>query len=189
MHVSSAEWLERNIIRVTVLFVFSYICCGHRRSRCRAASAMPSTLKIRVRSARGLPVMDKSAKTTDAYVEVRLGGHVYAKTGVAKKTLNPEWNIDMRINCTDDSVVQNEPLEFRLVSTGTTLLKRLGRRRLNPATCTTSDHAPAPRALKDLMRSSLSPLTCCHPTWICDKRLICTQPVSVSPQQSCRHCR
>ena len=80
---------------------------------------MPSTLKIRVRSARSLPVMDKSAKTTDAYVEVRLGGHVYAKTGVAKKTLNPEWNIDMRINCTDDSVVQNEPLEFRVMDSDT----------------------------------------------------------------------
>ena len=76
---------------------------------------MPSTLKIRINRARGLPVMDKSTKSTDAFVEVRLGSNIKRQTEVKKKTLNPIWDVDMRINCTDDSVVQNEPLEFRVM--------------------------------------------------------------------------
>ena len=59
--------------------------------------------------------MDKSTKSTDAFVEVRLGSSIKRQTEVKKKTLNPVWNVDMRINCTDDSVVQNEPLEFRVM--------------------------------------------------------------------------
>ena len=38
---------------------------------------MPGTLKVSILGARDLPIMDKSAETTDAFVEVRFGSSTY----------------------------------------------------------------------------------------------------------------
>lgn len=52
---------------------------------------MPGIVKVKVLEGRNLPVMDKSADTTDAYVEIKLGNITY-KTDVCRKSLNPQWN-------------------------------------------------------------------------------------------------
>lgn len=51
---------------------------------------MPAKVKVKVVAGRDLPVMDKSSDTTDAYVELKLGG-VTHKTDVCRKSLNPHW--------------------------------------------------------------------------------------------------
>ena len=52
---------------------------------------MPGKVKVRIVAGRNLPVMDRAADTTDAYVEVKLGNVTY-KTEVYRKSLNPAWN-------------------------------------------------------------------------------------------------
>lgn len=99
---------------------------------------MPSTVKVRVKQARNLPVMDRSNSgtatavgdgvSTHAYVSVSLGGHysitdqeegkekqkVYtAKTKVCRRTLNPVWDEDFRFEI-DDKLLQEEPLIFKV---------------------------------------------------------------------------
>ena len=68
---------------------------------------MPSTVKIRVLAARDLPVMDRSSKLTDAFVEIRFGDRTM-ETRTARKTLNPRWNEDFRFDVSDDSRLQDE---------------------------------------------------------------------------------
>ena len=115
---------------------------------------MPSTVKVRVKSARNLPVMDNRPATatagiisggglsrslggiglltpsTDAYVSVSLGGHYNltdqgeesqekqkcytAKTKVCRRTLNPVWNEEIRFDIASDSLLQDEPLIFKV---------------------------------------------------------------------------
>lgn len=50
----------------------------------------------------------------DAYVEVRLGDGVVARTHVCQRSLNPVWDCDFRIDVTDDSTLQDELLELRV---------------------------------------------------------------------------
>ena len=52
---------------------------------------MPGKVKVRILSARHLPVMDRSSDTTDAFAEVKLGDTT-CKTDVYRKSLNPNWN-------------------------------------------------------------------------------------------------
>eukprot|EP00048_Salpingoeca_helianthica_P008393 m.122021 g.122021 ORF g.122021 m.122021 type:complete len:82 (+) comp14590_c0_seq1:147-392(+) len=52
---------------------------------------MPGILRVRVRAARDLPVMEKSSQSTDAYVEVRLKD-VSFKSAVCWRSLNPTWD-------------------------------------------------------------------------------------------------
>ena len=52
---------------------------------------MPGTLTVTILGARSLPIMDKGAETTDAFVEVRLGQTIQ-KTAVAPKSLDPRWD-------------------------------------------------------------------------------------------------
>jgi Ca2+-dependent lipid-binding protein len=73
---------------------------------------MPSTIKIRVQEAHGLPIMDRKTGLTDAYVEVRFGEWT-DKTSVARLTLNPKWGEDFRIDVTDDNLLQDYPVEFK----------------------------------------------------------------------------
>jgi Ca2+-dependent lipid-binding protein len=75
---------------------------------------MPCILKIRVFSARDLPVMDKASELTDAYVEVRFADQDLQRTAVCRKTLNPVWNEDFRFEVSDDADLQNEPLELKV---------------------------------------------------------------------------
>lgn len=52
---------------------------------------MPGKVKVKILAGRNLPVMDRSSDTTDAYVEIKLGGNTQ-KTDVFRKSLNPKWN-------------------------------------------------------------------------------------------------
>ena len=75
---------------------------------------MPCILKVRIISARGLPIMDRTSELTDAYVEVKFGDFDAQKTAVCKKSLNPNWNEDFRFEVSDDADLQNEPLELKI---------------------------------------------------------------------------
>ena len=51
---------------------------------------MPGILKVHVKAARDLPVMDSASASTDAYAEVRLKDNSF-RSSVCRKSLNPEW--------------------------------------------------------------------------------------------------
>ncbi|XP_023709437.1 C2 domain-containing protein 5 isoform X3 [Cryptotermes secundus] len=75
---------------------------------------MPGKVKVKILAGRNLPVMDRSSDTTDAYVEVKLGNTTY-KTDVCRKSLNPQWNSEWYRYEVDDSELQDEPLQIRLM--------------------------------------------------------------------------
>ncbi|KAB0801068.1 hypothetical protein PPYR_05422 [Photinus pyralis] len=75
---------------------------------------MPAKVKVKIIAGKNLPVMDRSSDTTDAYVELKLGGTTY-KTEVCRKSLNPQWNSDWYRFEMDDSELQDEPLQIRLM--------------------------------------------------------------------------
>lgn len=78
---------------------------------------MPSVLKIRVIEARELPIMDRQRKTTDAYVEVRVGGGslLDTRTSTVRNNLCPHWGFDVRLEVRDEGALQDEPIEFRVM--------------------------------------------------------------------------
>ncbi|XP_076116321.1 C2 domain-containing protein 5-like isoform X2 [Mytilus galloprovincialis] len=75
---------------------------------------MPGKLKVRILAGRDLPVMDRSTDLTDAFVEVKFGSET-VKTDVFKKSLNPHWNSEWFIFEVEDNVLQDEPLEIRVL--------------------------------------------------------------------------
>ncbi|XP_050532078.1 C2 domain-containing protein 5 isoform X3 [Daktulosphaira vitifoliae] len=75
---------------------------------------MPGKVKVRVLAGRNLPVMDRSSDTTDAYVEVKLGSTTF-KTDVCRKSLNPQWNSEWYKFELDDTELQDEPLQIRIM--------------------------------------------------------------------------
>ena len=76
---------------------------------------MPGKVKVRVLSARHLPVMDRSSENTDAFAEVKFGDSTH-KTEVYRKSLNPAWNSEwFRFEAADDRELQDEPLQIRQV--------------------------------------------------------------------------
>lgn len=75
---------------------------------------MPCTIKIRLVEARDLPVMDRTSKLADAYVGITFASFE-AKSSVSKKTLNPKWDEEFRFDVADDSVLQSQPIEFKLM--------------------------------------------------------------------------
>ncbi|KAF4529026.1 hypothetical protein B566_EDAN016875, partial [Ephemera danica] len=75
---------------------------------------MPGKVKVKIIAGRNLPVMDRSADTTDAYVEVKLGSTTH-KTDVCRKSLNPQWSSEWFRFEVDDSELQDEPLQVRLM--------------------------------------------------------------------------
>lgn len=76
---------------------------------------MPGKLKVRILSARHLPVMDRSSENTDAFVEIKFGETTH-KTEVCRKSLNPVWNSEwFRFEVADDSDLQDEPLHVRIM--------------------------------------------------------------------------
>ncbi|XP_051159137.1 C2 domain-containing protein 5 [Leptopilina boulardi] len=75
---------------------------------------MPGKIKVRILSGRNLPVMDRSSDTTDAYVEIKFGNTTY-KTDVCRKSLNPQWNSEWYRFEVDDSELQDEPLQIKLM--------------------------------------------------------------------------
>ena len=78
-------------------------------------TAMPCILKVKINSARNLPVMDRTTELTDAFVEVRFADMDTLRTQICRKTLNPVWNADFRFEVADDSDLQNEPLEIKVM--------------------------------------------------------------------------
>lgn len=75
---------------------------------------MPCILKVRIGSARGLPIMDRASELTDAYVEVRFGDQDPQRTRVCRKSLTPVWQQDFRFEITNDAQLQDEPLELKV---------------------------------------------------------------------------
>ena len=73
---------------------------------------MPGKIKLRIISARNLPIMDRSSDSSDAFVEVRFGADIYDKTPVCKKSLDPEWNCRFVFEVEEDEI-QEEPLQIR----------------------------------------------------------------------------
>jgi Ca2+-dependent lipid-binding protein len=57
---------------------------------------MPGIVRGRVVGARGLPVMDSSTHSTDAYCDVRLGKLDTTRSPTVRKSLSPEWNFDFK---------------------------------------------------------------------------------------------
>ncbi|XP_017760711.1 PREDICTED: C2 domain-containing protein 5 [Eufriesea mexicana] len=75
---------------------------------------MPGKIKVKILAGRNLPVMDRSGDTTDAYVELKFGNITF-KTDVCRKSLNPQWNSEWYRFEVDDSELQDEPLQIRLM--------------------------------------------------------------------------
>jgi len=75
---------------------------------------MPCILKIRIEAARGLPIIDRTSELADAYVEVRFGELGVQRTRVCRKTLDPVWKQDFRLEVGDDTLLQDEPLELKV---------------------------------------------------------------------------
>lgn len=75
---------------------------------------MPGKLKVKILAGRNLPVMDRSGDTTDAYVEVKFSNTTF-KTDVCRKSLNPQWNSEWYKFEVDDTELQDEPLQIRLM--------------------------------------------------------------------------
>jgi hypothetical protein len=97
---------------------------------------MPSAIKIQVQRARGLPIMDAGSRgliqQADPYVEIEFANEKENErtTRIQRKTLDPEWNEEFRIEVLDDSQLQTWPIVFKYV-----LLVRLLRRRLLTSRC------------------------------------------------------
>jgi hypothetical protein len=47
------------------------------------------------------------------FVQMKLGDTKSEKTSICKKTLNPVWNEDFRLEIHDDLLLQDEPLELK----------------------------------------------------------------------------
>jgi C2 domain len=76
---------------------------------------MPSKVKIKIVEARDLPIMDRNDASTDAYVEVTIGDLEPNRTKTCRKSLNPVFNTDFIIEVLDDSILQNAPIEFKVM--------------------------------------------------------------------------
>lgn len=75
---------------------------------------MPGKLKVRILTARNLPVMDRASELTDAFVEIKFGNSI-EKTDVCKKSLNPQWNSDWYRFEVEDEELQDELLQLRVL--------------------------------------------------------------------------
>ncbi|CAH0479305.1 unnamed protein product [Peronospora belbahrii] len=75
---------------------------------------MPCTIKIRLVEARDMPIVDRTNKLADAYVCITFASFE-ARSSVMKKTLNPKWDEEFRFDVADDSVLQSQPIEFKLM--------------------------------------------------------------------------
>lgn len=75
---------------------------------------MPCTIKVRVVRGVNLPVMDRSSKLTDAYIDIEFGTF-HKTTEICKKTLNPIWDEEFRFDVVNDSIVQTHPMEFKVM--------------------------------------------------------------------------
>ena len=90
---------------------------------------MPSLVKITVDRAVDLPIMDTSDMSTDAYVQVELKDQddikTY-KTSTCRKDLNPVWGESTQFEVTDDSSLQDSPVEFKVFDQGFSASELIG---------------------------------------------------------------
>jgi len=75
---------------------------------------MPCRLRVKINSAKGLPVMDKASESTDAYVEVKFAQLTPFKTKICPKTLNPEWRQSFQFEVSRDKHLQDAPVEIKV---------------------------------------------------------------------------
>jgi hypothetical protein len=75
---------------------------------------MGATVKIHIKQARNLPIMDRASNLADAYVQLKFGPNFDERTPVAKKTLNPIFNQTFRIEVDDVTYIQDNVIEFVL---------------------------------------------------------------------------
>ena len=80
----------------------------------RISPPKPSIVKIRIVEARHLPSFDRQ---TETYVIVRFAGGEES-TSAQRKTITPRWDEDFRFDVQDDAILQNEPLELRIMDSG-----------------------------------------------------------------------
>ena len=75
---------------------------------------MPSILSIMVVEARDLPIMDKRASSTDAYVQILSKGaqKIHRRTRTQRSTLNPVWSEEFKFEIVDDEDLQDNPVRF-----------------------------------------------------------------------------
>lgn len=59
--------------------------------------------------------MDSPTDSTDAYVEVCFADTPHLRTRVEKRTLNPTWNQEFRIEVADDCDLQDCPLVLKCI--------------------------------------------------------------------------
>ncbi|KAJ3075681.1 hypothetical protein HDU98_007238 [Podochytrium sp. JEL0797] len=59
--------------------------------------------------------MDRATELTDAFVEGRFADYDLVRTKTCRRTLNPVWNEDFRIEVSNDADLQNEPLEVKVL--------------------------------------------------------------------------
>ena len=82
---------------------------------------MASKIKVRIKGARDLPVMDRNQNldaSTDAFAEVRIGDQEY-HTQVVRKSLNPQWDEEFTFEFIDDYDIQSEPLAIKVLDQDT----------------------------------------------------------------------
>lgn len=86
---------------------------------------MPSLVKIKVERAIDLPIMDTGDASTDAFVSIRLDDQTQ-QTSTYRKSLNPIWDEEFRFEVADDSILQDEPLEFKVYDQGFSTSELIG---------------------------------------------------------------
>lgn len=79
---------------------------------------MPCILKVHIGAARGLPINPRHNILPDAYVEVCFGSLDAQVTSVSRNTNEPIWLEDIRFEIVDDSLLQEEPLELKVLDCG-----------------------------------------------------------------------
>ena len=108
-------------------------------------------LKIHVIEARDLPVMDSSRNTTDAYVQIFCPGNVVnPKTKTQMSNLNPKWNMHFQFEYDKESLLQDEPLQFRV-------------RLLTPGPSLRQPRSPLPALARSPTHSPRTALPCSTP--------------------------
>jgi len=82
---------------------------------------MPCILKVHIGAASSLPTTTEAGELPPkVYVEIRLGPHETQQTGVSRGTRpgSPLWEEDLRLEIADDALLQEEPLELRVIDCG-----------------------------------------------------------------------
>lgn len=69
--------------------------------------------------------MDSGDASTDAFVQIRLDEQIQ-QSAVCRKSLNPSWNQEFRFEVADDSILQDAPVEFKVMDQGFSVSELIG---------------------------------------------------------------